>query len=140
MLRNKNLAIIMIIAVTMVLVTTSIISITTRTTINEYQVFAKSNKNTDYTIIPDDSNSGTTTKTTIANDRAGLSEGGNNQVTIVGIKHLKSFNPNPINIKVGDRVAWTNNHREGHTVTSKTSEFDSGDIAPGQSFNHTFDK
>jgi plastocyanin len=81
-----------------------------------------------------------TNLTATTNYHAGLGEGRENHVTIVGIKHAKSFSPNPIDIKVGDTVTWANNHRQGHTVTSDTAKFDSGNIAPGQTFNHTFDK
>ena len=62
-----------------------------------------------------------------------------NKVTFVGVMGLQAYEPNPINIKVGDTVTWTNDHRESHTVTS-SSGFDSGIIEPGQSFSHTFEK
>jgi plastocyanin len=68
-------------------------------------------------------------------------------VTIVGIKKDKSFDPNPIEIKAGDSVTWTNDDNEVHTVTSGSQdasnvgkEFDSGTLASGQSFTHKFDK
>lgn len=106
----------------------SITSIVPKTTIN---VFAMSYKNTDSAVTHVDSNLPTITTT---------SEERDNHLTIVGIKHAKSFSPNPIDIKIGDTVTWTNSHRQAHTVTSETAKFDSGNIAPGQSFNHTFDK
>jgi|GEM_PF-1562531 len=68
-------------------------------------------------------------------------------VSIVGIKKDKSFDPNPIEIKAGDSVTWTNDDNEVHTVTSGSQdasnvgkEFDSGTLASGQSFTHKFDK
>jgi plastocyanin len=68
-------------------------------------------------------------------------------VSIVGIKKDKSFDPNPIEIKAGDSVTWTNGDNEVHTVTSGSQdasnigqEFDSGTLASGQSFTHKFDK
>ena len=41
-----------------------------------------------------------------------------NKVTIVGVKGLQSYEPNPINIKVGDTVTWINADVVSHTVTS----------------------
>jgi plastocyanin len=68
-------------------------------------------------------------------------------VSIVGIKKDKSFDPNPIEIKAGDSVTWMNDDNEVHTVTSGSQdasnvgkEFDSGTLASGQSFTHKFDK
>jgi plastocyanin len=68
----------------------------------------------------------------------------------------KAYSPNPINIKIGDTIVWTNNDTSDtpfHTVTSgsgpddenKGQEFDSGlagDTAlmtKGATFTHTFD-
>lgn len=68
-------------------------------------------------------------------------------VSIVGIKKDKSFDPNPIEIKAGDSITWTNDDNEVHTVTSGSQdasnmghEFDSGTLASGQSFTHKFEK
>ena len=68
-------------------------------------------------------------------------------VSIIGIKKDKSFDPNPIEINAGDSITWTNDDNEIHTVTSGSdegpsigTEFDSGTLAPGQSFTHQFDK
>jgi plastocyanin len=47
-------------------------------------------------------------------------------------KQAKSFSPNPIDIKLGDTVTWINSHRQGHTITSDTAKFDSGNIGQGQ--------
>src|SRR6185436_11354916 len=41
-----------------------------------------------------------------------------NKVTIVGVRGLQSYEPNPINIKVGDTVTWINADVISHTVTS----------------------
>jgi plastocyanin len=68
----------------------------------------------------------------------------------------KAYSPNPINIKVGDTIMWTNNDTSEtpfHTVTSgsgpddenKGQEFDSGLtgatalMTKGTTFTHTFD-
>jgi plastocyanin len=68
-------------------------------------------------------------------------------VSIIGIKKDKSFDPNPIEINAGDSITWTNDDNEIHTVTSGSdegpsigTEFDSGTLASGQSFTHQFDK
>ena len=103
----------------------------------ETQLFAKKHKDSGSDSTSTDNNPNTSNNQ--AAEFSGPSETGN-QVQIVGIKHSNSFSPNPIDVKVGDTVTWTNDHREGHTVTSTTSEFNSGDIQPGQSFSHTFDK
>jgi plastocyanin len=65
----------------------------------------------------------------------------------------KAFSPNPINVKVGDSVKWTNDDTQFHTVVSgspndsaKGKEFDSGLSGPnalttkGKTFSHTFAK
>lgn len=133
--RNVNLKIVTVIAALTVAII--VLSITTVIPTSENQLFAKKHKNVD-------SDSGSTDNNqNAADDQSAASSGGGgtaNQVTIVGIKHSKSFSPNPMEVKVGDTVTWTNDHREGHTVTSKSSEFNSGDIQPGQTFRHTFDK
>ncbi len=51
-----------------------------------------------------------------------------------------SFNPSELTIKKGEKVTWLNNDSTTHTVTSDTGEFDSGDLANGSKFSHTFDK
>jgi plastocyanin len=60
-----------------------------------------------------------------------------------------AFTPQKITVKVGDTVTWTNNDSVPHTVTSATSldtsatttsEFDSGQFGPGQTFSFTFTK
>lgn len=65
----------------------------------------------------------------------------------------KGFSPNPINVKVGDAVTWTNIDNMEHTVTSgsglndlsKGKQFDSGLSGPtvlttGKTFSHKFAK
>jgi plastocyanin len=63
-----------------------------------------------------------------------------------------AYSPNPINVKVGQTVEWTNEDSAFHTVTSGTvgaadagKEFDSGLAGPtaltskGKEFEHKFD-
>ncbi|KAG0306284.1 hypothetical protein BGZ98_002657 [Dissophora globulifera] len=75
------------------------------------------------------------------------------QLTVV-IKNL-SFVPATLNVQPGDSVTWTNNDTVTHTVTSgagassgggygsgyastDAATFDSGNVAPGQTFSYTF--
>jgi plastocyanin len=63
-------------------------------------------------------------------------------------KTTDAFSPNPVNVKVGDTVTWTNKDSTPHTVTSGTSgtpdgKFDSSPqfktlIVPQGTFSHTF--
>jgi plastocyanin len=77
-----------------------------------------------------------------------LTSNGHNNVSIVPDASTlddKAFQPNPIKIKVGDNITWTNNDTIPHTITSGTegaanagSEFDSIILATNQSFEHKF--
>ncbi len=54
-----------------------------------------------------------------------------------------SFNPGNRTVTAGTNVKWTNNDNITHTVTSgspgnQTAVFDSGNIAPGGTFEFTF--
>jgi plastocyanin len=64
----------------------------------------------------------------------------------------KAFSPNPVNVKVGDTITWTNDDSQIHTVVSGTGAsdpnmgkvFDSSPglktlLAPKQTFSHKFD-
>jgi plastocyanin len=50
------------------------------------------------------------------------------------------FSPANLTINEGDVVTWTNDHTINHTTTSADGgvEWDSGTLAPGESFSHTF--
>src|SRR5262249_10165840 len=55
------------------------------------------------------------------------------------------YNPSPINIAKGTTVTWTNHDNTAHTVTegnpsgeTPPNGFDSGMLAPGSVFTHTF--
>jgi plastocyanin len=63
-------------------------------------------------------------------------------VSIGGNSDSNSYNPNPIEIKVGDTVTWINNESSPHTVTSSSndSNFDSDVLRRGEAFSFTFDK
>jgi plastocyanin len=137
MSKNANFKIVNVIAALTLAVI--VMSITYAMAAPETHLFAKKHK-----VSSSDSSSGSTDNDqTSSNDQSSASSGASetgNEVKIVGIKHSNSFDPNPIDVRVGDTVTWTNDHHVGHTVTSTSSDFNSGDIQPGQSFRHTFDK
>ena len=64
--------------------------------------------------------------------------------SIVGNSGSSSYNPNPIEIKVGDTVTWINNDSSPHTVTSSSNDgsttFDSDVLRRSETFSFTFDK
>jgi plastocyanin len=56
------------------------------------------------------------------------------------------YNPSLLSVPVGTNVTWTNNDNTEHTVTegnpsgnTPQNGFDSGLLAPGKTFTHTFD-
>lgn len=49
-----------------------------------------------------------------------------------------AFMPQNITINPGMTVTWTNNDSVTHTVTADNGMFNSGNLAPGQSFSFTF--
>ena len=60
----------------------------------------------------------------------------------VSIDDTNGFQPTDLSIQAGQTVVWTNNGTKVHTVTQDGGYFlpgfDSGGIAPGQSFSYTF--
>ena len=61
---------------------------------------------------------------------------GNNS-TKVSIQNF-SFSVASLSIASGATVTWTNNDATAHTVTADDGTFNSGNIAPGQTFSRTF--
>lgn len=49
-----------------------------------------------------------------------------------------AFLPHLIKIAPGETVTWTNRSDANHTVTSNEGLFESGVLAPGATFSHTF--
>jgi glucose/arabinose dehydrogenase/plastocyanin len=67
-------------------------------------------------------------------------------VAITGIDGDKSYSPDPVKIKTGQKVTWYNGDAISHTVTSKdddnmigSTKFDSGAIIPNGHYSMTFD-
>ena len=46
-----------------------------------------------------------------------------------------AFDPTQLNVGVGTTVTWTNEDTEAHTVTADNGLFDSGVLAPGESYS-----
>ena len=49
-----------------------------------------------------------------------------------------AFDPAAVEIPVGATVTWTNTGAAPHTATASDGTFDSGELAPGATFSHTF--
>ena len=67
----------------------------------------------------------------------GASSGGAGGSSAVEIKS-STYNPATVTANVGGKVTWTNNDSVTHTVTLDDNSADSGDLAAGSSFDHTF--
>jgi plastocyanin len=87
-------------------------------------------------------NGNTTARTTGATDD-------NSTTVVVSIVPRPSsltdvlFQPNPVQVSIGDKVKWMNRDSIPHTVTSSQNvttdeQFDSGILAPNSTFEHTF--
>jgi glucose/arabinose dehydrogenase/plastocyanin len=66
---------------------------------------------------------------------------------IVGIDGDDSYDPNPVEISMGQTITWLNGDTVSHTVTSGSDDdpdegalFDSGAIIPGQAYSKTFEE
>ncbi len=59
-----------------------------------------------------------------------------NAVTIQNM----AFTPQDLQVKVGQKVTWTNQDQLNHTTTSDTGVFDSENVASGNTFSYTFTK
>jgi len=49
-----------------------------------------------------------------------------------------AFSPASLSVSAGTTVTWTNTVSTPHTVTGDTGAFDSGQLANGGTFTHTF--
>jgi plastocyanin len=59
------------------------------------------------------------------------------QTVNVGVQY-QAFAPTAIDALPGDLVTWDNSSSQTHTVTADDDSFDSGDLAPGQTFSTSF--
>jgi plastocyanin len=50
-----------------------------------------------------------------------------------------AYEPVSLEVAVGTSVSWTNEDSTQHTVTAADGSFESGAIAQGEAFSHTFD-
>ncbi len=64
--------------------------------------------------------------------------GGGAAGSAVTIKDF-SFDPATLTAKVGQEITWTNQGNASHTVTFDAGGPDSGTLASGATFKHTFD-
>lgn len=78
------------------------------------------------------SGSSTTPSTSSGAGSSSTPAAGGTAVTIANF----AFSPAEVTIKAGETVTWTNNDGVAHTVTG--ADFDSGSLAPGKTFSHTF--
>jgi plastocyanin len=65
------------------------------------------------------------------------SGGGGAAGSAVTIKDF-SFDPATLTAKVGQEITWTNQGNASHTVTFDSGGVDSGTLASGKTFKHTF--
>lgn len=81
----------------------------------------------------DDCKGGTTTTTTAPSGSAPTAP---SSASVSIPAH--SFSPASVTIAAGGTVRWTNSDRDSHTVTADNGSFDSGILASGGTFSHTF--
>jgi plastocyanin len=89
-------------------------------------------------VLPNKAYSSVTTQTTSgqspASVKVSIASGAGTDTT------NKGFTPNTITVVLGvnSTVVWTNNDSSPHTVTSDGGTFNSGNMAPGQTYSYTF--
>ena len=85
----------------------------------------------------DDGGGGGAATTEQPADTGGDDGGGGAEVSEEDI----TFQPAEVSVGVGDTVTWTNNDSVDHDVTADSfSSGDPGGMAPGDTFDHTFDE
>ncbi len=77
---------------------------------------------------------GSAAPTAAASQAPAAPAGGAGAVTIKDF----AFNPATTTASAGSKVTWTNSDTTAHTVTFDDGSADSGNIAPGSTFDHTF--
>jgi plastocyanin len=81
------------------------------------------------------SNSSSSVAPTSATSQAPAAPAGG--ATAVDIKDF-AFSPASDSVPAGSKVTWTNSDTTAHTVTFDDGSADSGNLAPGSTFDHTF--
>jgi plastocyanin len=66
--------------------------------------------------------------------------GARNAATHTVVIDASRFEPEVLTVDAGDSVIWANKDIVAHTATSQTRGFDSGNILPGETWHHKFDK
>jgi plastocyanin len=87
----------------------------------------------------DTANSSNSTNSTVAGTKVSIIE----EASEMGDQ---AYDPNPVKVKVGNTVTWTNDDSQIHTVTSGSDssdpnmgkEFDSSMLSQNQTFSHKF--
>lgn len=62
-----------------------------------------------------------------------------NQTNTIIIQN-STFKPDPMHVKAGEMVRWTNQDNTPHKLISDTGDFESPDLNNGDTFTYTFDK
>jgi amicyanin len=70
---------------------------------------------------------------------AGTTPGPDFKPAAVTIQNF-AYSPATLTVPVGTTVTWTNEDSVRHTVTTRTSLFDSGLLSQGQTFSYTFNQ
>jgi plastocyanin len=89
----------------------------------------------------DDGGGGSSSTSTEQTDGGGTPPPKAGATETVDMKDIK-FVPQDVTVKAGTTVTWTNSDQVPHTVTKEGgpgAEFDSGNVAPGDTFEQTFD-
>jgi plastocyanin len=89
----------------------------------------------------DEGGGGSSATTTTEQTDTGKAPSGGGGAAEVDIPDI-SFAPDSLTVKPGTTVTWTNSDDIPHTVTKDGgpgADFDSGNLAPGDTFEQTFD-
>ena len=90
----------------------------------------------------DDDGGGGSSATTTEQTDTGTAPSGGGGAEEVDIPDI-SFDPESVTVKAGTTITWTNSDDIPHTVTKEGgpgADFDSGSLAPGDTFEQTFDE
>ena len=75
----------------------------------------------------------------LSDDRADRPDANGARGTVERVRILDfRFRPGTVEVVRGTRVKWINRGAATHTTTSDTSRWDSGRLAPGESFSRVF--